>query len=96
MQHYEYDAVVAAIARRVRDMRKTHGLTQMTMFSDYGYHLTQWRNIESGRGLSLQSLIRLANTFEITLAELVADIEKSDGPGFGSKGFPGPAKEGAE
>ena len=53
----------------------------------YGYHSAEWHGIETGKRMSLRILIRVANTFDVTVAELVDGIEKEDGPGEGSRGY---------
>ncbi len=57
------------------------------MVRDFGYHLSHWQNIESGRKMSLETMLRVANTFDIDLDELLVSIERRKGIGFGSRGY---------
>jgi len=59
----------------------------MDMTKDFGYHLSFWQNIERGRNMSLHTMLRVANTFDISLEELLQGITRRPGPGFGSKGY---------
>ena len=37
--------------------------------------------------MSLHTMLRVANTFDISLEELLQGITRRPGPGFGSKGY---------
>jgi len=86
-QHYDYEAFKRALAARIKSLRAARGWTRMQMMRDYGYYMSHWQNIESGKKLSLETMLRVANTFDITLEELLQGIKRSKGPGFGCKGF---------
>jgi transcriptional regulator with XRE-family HTH domain len=85
--HYEHDEFVAALAKRIKDLRVERGWTQMQMMRDFGYYLSHWQNIESGRKMSLETMLRVANTFDLTLKDFLQGIKRRKGPGFGSIGF---------
>jgi DNA-binding XRE family transcriptional regulator len=85
--HYDRDDFIAVLGTRIKAMRKERGWTQMQMAQDFGYFLSHWQNIESGRKMSLGTMLRVANTFELTLEELLYGIKRRTGAGFGSKGF---------
>ena len=88
--HYDYDSLVAALGLRIKALRQERGLSQMNMVQQYGYHLSIWQSIEGGRRMSLRILTRVANTFDISLVDLLKEAERLDGPGYGSKGFTPP------
>ena len=74
--HYEYDGVVIALAERIKGLRKARNWSQLKMVREYGYNLSHWQGIEKGRRMSLRTLVRVANTFGMTLNELVEGIEQ--------------------
>ena len=84
--HYDYDDFTSVLGTRIKALRKDRGWTQMQMTRDFGYYLSHWQNIETGRKMSLETLLRVANTFDITLDELLHGIRRRMGVGFGSKG----------
>jgi transcriptional regulator with XRE-family HTH domain len=73
---YEYDSFMVAFGRRVREMRLARGLTVRDMVLRHGYHDSYWRRVESGsQGLSMRSMLRLADVFDVPLSELVSNVE---------------------
>ncbi len=44
------------------------------MIVHQGYHLIQWQNLEKGKGLSVPSLLRLCNVFDVKLTDLLEGI----------------------
>lgn len=87
--HYEYEEFVSALAVRIKELRQERGWTQMQMMRDFSYHLSHWQNIENGRKMSLETMLRVANTFDISLEDLLAGarVNRKKGIGFGSKGY---------
>lgn len=85
--HYEHDEFVRDLAKRIKALRIERGWTQMQMMRDFGYYLSHWQNIEAGRKMSLETMLRVANTFDLSLEELLKDIERRKGAGFGSERF---------
>ena len=90
--HYEYEGVVVALAVRIKALRKARKWSQLTMVREYGYNLSYWQGIEKGRRMSLRTLVRVANTFGMTLSELVEGVEQSEDSahGFDGEVLPGP------
>jgi hypothetical protein len=68
-------------------LREAKGWTQMHMTTDFWYHVFFWQSIEAGRKTSLQTMLRVANTFDLTVEELLQGIKRHKGPGFGSHGY---------
>ena len=85
--HYDIDEFKLAFGARIKALRNARGWTRMHMMRDFGYYLSAWQNIESGKKLSLESVLRIANTFDMTLDELLGDIKRSKGSGYGSKNY---------
>jgi transcriptional regulator with XRE-family HTH domain len=85
--HYDCEEFVATLANRIKTLRQERGWTQMQMVRDFGYYLSHWQNIESGKKMSLETMLRVANTFDVSLDELLGGIKRRRGIGFGSKGY---------
>jgi transcriptional regulator with XRE-family HTH domain len=85
--HYDYEEFREALAARIKALRKAKGWSQMQMTTDFGYHVSFWQSIEAGRKMSLQTLLRVANTFDLTVEELLQGIKRRKGAGFGSHGY---------
>ena len=86
-QHYKYEDFVGAIAKRLQELRKERGYSIRRFAAEHGYLRSHWYKIESGEKMSLQTLLRVCNSFDMTLAELVESAVRQDGPGIGSKGY---------
>jgi transcriptional regulator with XRE-family HTH domain len=74
MLRYDYKEFSAAFGRKVKELRKAHGLTLRAMVVEHGFHLTQFQRIEKGEGVSVPTLLRVAEVFQIPLDRLVADL----------------------
>ncbi len=85
--HYDCDEFMATLGARIKGLRQERGWTQIQMVRDFGYYLSHWQNIESGRKMSLETMLRVANTFDIDLEVLIGGIRRRRGIGFGSKGY---------
>jgi transcriptional regulator with XRE-family HTH domain len=86
-KHYKYEDFVCAIARRLQELRIERGYSKRRFAMEHGYFLSHWHKIESGEKMSLHTLLRVCNSFDMTLAELVESAVRHDGPGVGSKGY---------
>jgi transcriptional regulator with XRE-family HTH domain len=69
--HYDCDEFLTALAARIKALRQERGWTQMQMVRDLGYYLSHWQNIESGKKMSIETMLRVANTFDVGLEELI-------------------------
>ena len=74
MQRYDYKLFSTALGKRIRQLRKERGLTLRSLVLLHGYHLTQISRIEKGEGVSVPTLLRLAETFDIPLEKLVEGL----------------------
>jgi transcriptional regulator with XRE-family HTH domain len=86
-KHYKYEDFVGAIAKRLRELRIERGYSKRKFAMEHGYFLSHWHKIEAGEKMSLQTLLRVCNSFDVTLSELVESAIRLDGPGIGSKGY---------
>ena len=68
---YSYEEFLKQLGKRLRAMRLERGWSLRDMIVDQGYHLIQWQNLEKGKGLSVPSLLRLCNVFDVKLTVLL-------------------------
>ena len=60
------------LAKKIKLLRYTHGWSQETLAELCGFHRSYIANIESGKhNVSLDNLERLAQAFEVPIAELL-------------------------
>lgn len=72
---YSYEVVLEQLGARIKELRKKRGWTLRYMVIEHKFHLTHWQGFETGkRGISLPSLLRVAEVFDMTLAQLVEGI----------------------
>ena len=69
MLRYDYKEFSAALGKRVKQLRKERGLTLRALVIQHGFHLTQIQRIEKGDGLSVPTLLRIAEVFQIPVEE---------------------------
>jgi DNA-binding Xre family transcriptional regulator len=55
-------------------MRTDRGWTLRRMIVEHGFHLAQWQGFEKGKGISVPTLLRLCEIFDLTLEELVGGL----------------------
>jgi len=60
-------------------------LTFRALVKQHDYHLTQIQRIESGEGISVPTLLRLAETFQVPIEKLVAGLGMVEAVEQGSK-----------
>lgn len=54
-------------------------MTHRALVSDYGFHMTQVSRIERGEAFSVPTLLKLAETFQVPVGQLIEGIgEVSD------------------
>ena len=86
MRHYEYTDFVGAVAKRLRTLRIERGFSQASFAKQHGWLRSHWALIELGEKMSLQTLVRAANSFDLSVEELIADAVRYEGPGENSPG----------
>jgi transcriptional regulator with XRE-family HTH domain len=64
-----------AFGRRVRELRKKQGYSQEDMIS-FGFSARHWQQIEAGRPITMNTLLRICDTFEISVERLVRRLDK--------------------
>ena len=71
---YDYDRFLKELGARVKELRKERGFTHRSLITDYGFHLKHLTRIESGEGVSVPTLLRLAEVFDLPIQTLISDL----------------------
>ena len=73
---YSYDLLREQLGARIKLLRKEHGWTLRDMVVQHGFHLSHWQRFESGspRGISLPTLLRIADVLEVPPWELLRGL----------------------
>ena len=71
MMDEDYKEFLKALGGRIRELRKQRGWSNRDIVFSLGINDSQWRSYERGGGLRLDSLLRLAGCFQISLSELL-------------------------
>jgi transcriptional regulator with XRE-family HTH domain len=67
----EYDKFLKTLGGRIKELRKERGLSLRDMVLQHGYNDSQWRKYERGGSINLQSLLKVARVFGISLSKLL-------------------------
>ncbi len=78
MLRYDYEQFRIALGQRIRQLRKERKMTHRALVSEHGYHMTQVARIERGDAFSVPTLLRLAETFQVPVGQLIAGIGEVD------------------
>lgn len=74
----EYGELQRSLGQTIRDLRKNRGYSQESFALTVGLHRTYISDIERGeRNVSLHNLVRIANTLEMPLSQLLGIAERS-------------------
>jgi transcriptional regulator with XRE-family HTH domain len=60
---------------RIKKLRKTHGYTQEDMIG-YGFSARHWQQIESGRPITIRTLLRICETFGVKATDLIEGLDR--------------------
>ena len=63
-----------ALGIKVRDLRKKHGFSQEDMIS-FGFSARHWQQIEAGRPITVTTLLRICEVFEVSMEKLVRGLD---------------------
>jgi transcriptional regulator with XRE-family HTH domain len=69
------DQFFRALGTRVRELRKKHGYSQEDMLS-FGFSTRHWQQVEAGRPITVTTLLRICEVFEVSMAKLVRGLDK--------------------
>ena len=65
------------LGQRIRGLREKRGHSQEDMIS-YNFSPRHWQQIESGRPITVSTLLRICAAFEIPIDVLVRGLDKGD------------------
>ena len=68
-------AFFRALGRRVKDLRKRRKLSQEDMIS-FGFSTRHWQQIEAGRPITVKTLLRISEAFEVPLVRLLRGLDR--------------------
>lgn len=72
---YSYEVFLRQLGARIKQLRKERGWTLRDMVVLHGFHLSHWQAFEKGnRGISLPSLLKIAEVYSLTVSELLNGI----------------------
>ena len=69
------DQFFRALGLRVREIRKRHGYSQEDMIF-FGFSARHWQQVEAGRPITVTTLLRICEVFEIPMAKLVKGLDE--------------------
>lgn len=76
---YSYEAFLGQLGARIKQLRKERGWTLRDMVVQHGFHLSHWQAFEKGnRGMSLPSLLRIADVYKIPVSELLSGLGEEE------------------
>jgi transcriptional regulator with XRE-family HTH domain len=64
----------SALGAKVRQLRKKHRYSQEDMIS-FGFSARHWQQVEAGRPITVTTLLRICEVFEIPMAKLVRGLD---------------------
>jgi len=60
---------------RVKKLRKARGYTQEDMIG-HGFSARHWQQIEAGRPITIKTLLRICETFNVRAASLIDGLDR--------------------
>lgn len=67
------DRFARALGLRIKELRQKRGYTQEDMIS-LGFSARHWQQIESGRPITVRTLLRIAVAFKVPIERLVRGL----------------------
>jgi transcriptional regulator with XRE-family HTH domain len=64
-----------ALGLRVRGIRKQRGFSQEDMMA-FGFSTRHWQQVEAGRAITVTTLLRICEVFQLPMAKLVRGLDK--------------------
>ena len=64
------------LGAKVKALRKKHGYSQEDMIS-FGFSARHWQQIEAGRPITVTTLLRICEVFDIRMSKLVQGLDKN-------------------
>ena len=72
--HQDQDAFFKALGRRIKELRKERGWSLSYMHIRHGFVPSQWQRFETGKSVTISSLLKMAEIFEISLGRLIDSL----------------------
>lgn len=72
----EFRGFLKILGCRIRTIRKDKNLTMRDIMISSNYYDAQWRKYEAGGSLTLESLMKVALALDVSLSELLGDLEQ--------------------
>ena len=69
----DYTRFFRALGKRIRELRRKRGLVQEDMISHH-FSTRHWQQIEAGRPITLKTLLRICDVFEVTPEKLLRGL----------------------
>ena len=69
------DQFFHALGVRVKGLRKKRGFRQEDMLS-FGFSTRHWQQVEAGRPITVTTLLRICEVFEVSMSKLVLGLDK--------------------
>lgn len=69
------DQFFTALGVRVKELRKKRGYSQEDMLS-FGFSTRHWQQVEAGRAITVTTLLRICEVFELPMSKLVQGLDK--------------------
>jgi transcriptional regulator with XRE-family HTH domain len=63
-----------ALGTRVRELRKKRGYSQEDMIY-FGFSARHWQQIEAGRAITVTTLLRICEVFEVPMEKVVRGLD---------------------
>jgi len=63
-----------ALGKRARQLRKKSGYSQEDMIS-FGFSARPWQQVEAGRPITVTTLLRICEVFEVSMAKVVRNLD---------------------
>ena len=64
-----------ALGQKVKKLRKRNGYSQEDMIS-FGFSARHWQQIEAGRPITVRTLLRICDSFHISIDRLVRGLDR--------------------
>ena len=68
------DQFFRALGVRVKELRKKRGYSQEDMLS-FGFSTRHWQQVEAGRPITVTTLLRICEVFELPMSKLVHGLD---------------------
>jgi transcriptional regulator with XRE-family HTH domain len=70
----DQDKFFRGLGIKVRELRKKRGYSQEDMIS-FGFSARHWQQVEAGRPITVTTLLRICEVFDISMSKLVRGLD---------------------